>query len=117
MFADEELVKWWRTDHCPAGSDGKSCWCEPGRDNKCWERRLKKASDPMDPLSPVMHILKGGEDSIGLLEAVQRVYINIGSCSEPCWTNHLTNFFVIDPTERGYYRDALTSANADASCP
>ena len=33
---------------------------------------------------PVHHILKGGEDSIGALEAVQRVYFNIGSCSEQC---------------------------------
>ncbi len=40
---------------------------------------------------PVMHILKGGEDSVGADLAVLRVYVNIGMCSEECWQNNLTN--------------------------
>jgi len=38
---------------------------------------------------PVMHILKGGEDSVGADLAVIRVYVNIGMCSEQCWQNNL----------------------------
>lgn len=116
-FPDEEVLKWWKTDRCPAGADEKTCWCEPGKNGKCWERRLKKASDPMDPNDPIKHILKGGEDSIGLLEAIQRVYINIGSCSEPCWVNHLTNFFAIDPTQRGFYQTPFNIGQCRRDCP
>ncbi|MBC7372062.1 MAG: cytochrome c [Bdellovibrionaceae bacterium] len=50
----------------------------------------------------VMHILKGGEDSVGPDLAVQRVYANIGMCAEQCWTNHLTNTRELDPSIRGY---------------
>ena len=116
-FPDEEVMKWWKTDHCASGADVRSCWCEPGSNNKCWERRLKKASDPMDPADPIKHILKGGEDSIGLLEAIQRVYINIGSCSETCWVNHLTNFFVVDPTQRGYGQTPFDIGQCRRDCP
>ena len=87
------------------------------QNNKCWERRTKKADDPMDPNSPVMHILKGGEDSIGALEAVQRVYINIGSCSETCWENHLTNFFVLDPNDRGFGQTPFNIGQCRRDCP
>ena len=38
---------------------------------------------------PVMHILKGGEDSVGVDLAILRVYVNIGMCSEECWQNNL----------------------------
>lgn len=40
---------------------------------------------------PVMHILKGGEDSVGADLAVLRVYVNIGMCSDECWQNNLQN--------------------------
>jgi hypothetical protein len=116
-FPEEELVKWYRASQCPAGADEGACWCEPNRPGKCWERRLKKPSDPMDPMSPVKHILKGGEDSIGLLEAIQRVYINIGSCSETCWMNHLTNFFVVDPAQRGYGQTSFNIGQCRRDCP
>lgn len=39
----------------------------------------------------VMHILKGGEDSVGADLALIRVYVNIGMCSEECWQNNLIN--------------------------
>ncbi len=116
-FPDEVLTKWYKTDHCAPGASEDTCWCEPGHSTKCWEKRTKNASDPMDPQSPVMHILKGAEDSIGALEAIQRVYINIGSCSEPCWTNHLTNFFVVDPTDRGFGQTPFNIGQCRRDCP
>ena len=116
-FPNEELIKWFKTDHCAKDADQQTCWCEPGRNNKCWERRTKKSTDPMDASDPIMHILKGGEDSIGALEAVQRVYINIGSCSETCWENHLTNFFVLDPNDRGFGQTPFNIAQCRRDCP
>ena len=47
-------------------------------------------------------VLKGGEDSIGYNEAIQRVYFNIGSCAEQCWINHLTDLRAADPEQRNY---------------
>jgi hypothetical protein len=38
---------------------------------------------------PVMHVLKGGEDTVGADLAMLRVYVNIGMCSEKCWQNNL----------------------------
>lgn len=32
------------------------------------------------------HVLKGGEDSVGDRLALIRVYVNIGMCTEECWT-------------------------------
>ena len=37
----------------------------------------------------VHHILKGGEDNVGIDLALERVYVNIGMCSEECWQNNL----------------------------
>lgn len=91
---EEDIIKWRKTSQCPAGGDERTCWCEPGKDGKCWERSRKKEF--------VHHILKGGEDSIGTLEAIQRVYFNIGSCSEEGWVNHLTDMRQLDPTMRGF---------------
>lgn len=69
----EHLVnKWRKTASCPAGADEASCWCE-SKAGKCWERSEKREM--------VHNILKGGEDFIGALEAIQRVYFNIGSCA------------------------------------
>jgi hypothetical protein len=50
----------------------------------------------------VPHILKGGEDSIGVNEAIQRVYFNIGSCAEQCWVNHIPDLRAVDPAQRNY---------------
>ena len=91
---EEQVTKWRPVTACPAGSNDRSCWCEPGKDGKCWERSQKTEA--------VYHILKGGEDSIGALEAVQRVYFNIGSCSEQCWVNHITDLRQADPKHRGF---------------
>jgi len=91
---EEQVTKWRPATSCAAGADERTCWCEPGRDGKCWERSQKTER--------VHHILKGTEDSIGALEAIQRVYFNIGSCSEQCWVNHITDLRQADPKHRGF---------------
>lgn len=93
-FADTDVVRWHKTAACPAGAPETQCWCEPGKPGKCWERARKRET--------VHHILKGGEDSVGALGAIQRVYFNIGSCSEQCWLNHLTDLRQLDPTARNF---------------
>lgn len=35
-------------------------------------------------------------------EAIQRVYFNIGSCSEQCWVNHVPDLRAADPKQRNY---------------
>jgi hypothetical protein len=65
----------------------------------------------------VHHILKGGEDSIGGLEAIQRVYFNIGSCAEACWVNHLTDFRQVDPQQRGFGQTSFRIGQCRRDCP
>lgn len=86
-----DVKKWRKTANCEGHEE---CWCEPGRDGKCWEKSVKNEE--------VHHILKGGEDDIGALEAIQRVYFNIGSCAEQCWTNHISDIRAADPEQRNY---------------
>ncbi|MEO8040272.1 MAG: cytochrome c [Betaproteobacteria bacterium] len=93
-FAGEQVVKWRKTNGCATGEGEDKCWCEPGHQGKCWVRSTQ--------IETVNHILKGGEDSIGALEAIQRVYFNIGSCSEQCWVNHLTDLRQVDPAMRNF---------------
>lgn len=62
--------------------------------SKCWKKRTEDMQ--------VMHILKGGEDSVGADLAVQRVYVNIGMCAEQCWFNHLSDMRQTNPRERLY---------------
>ncbi|MEO8628389.1 MAG: cytochrome c [Betaproteobacteria bacterium] len=91
-FGGESVNKWRKVASCAKSESDISCWCEPERDGKCWQKSIKEET--------VHHILKGGEDSIGALEAIQRVYFNIGSCSEQCWVNHLTDLRQLDPQAR-----------------
>jgi len=105
----EEVVKWRKVTQCPVGADERSCACEPGREGKCWERSKKT--------EPVHHILKGGEDSIGPLEAIQRVYFNIGSCSEESWVNHLTDMRQLDPAQHGFGQTSFDIGQARRDCP
>ncbi len=65
----------------------------------------------------VFHILKGGEDSVGDLLAVQRVYINIGSCSEQCWLNHLTDLYQVDPEQRNFGQTPFDVGQCRRDCP
>src|SRR5262249_15379185 len=53
-FEGEDVVKWRPVASCPATpAAGTKCWCEPGRDGKCWLQSRAKET--------VHHILKGGE--------------------------------------------------------
>jgi hypothetical protein len=106
---EEDVDKWRKAPSCPAGAHPRACWCEPGKPGKCWEKSVKR--------EPVRHILKGGEDSIGDHEAVQRVYFNIGSCAEACWVNHLTNLRELDPTRRGFGQTPFDIGQCRRDCP
>jgi mono/diheme cytochrome c family protein len=108
-FADEAVPKWRPATSCDASAPAGSCWCEPGREGKCWRRDVQKTA--------VHHILKGGEDSIGVNEAVQRVYFNIGVCSEECWVNHLTDFRQIDPQQRNFGQTPFDIGQCRRDCP
>jgi hypothetical protein len=108
-FPDEVVVKWRRVASCSPGSADDTCWCEPGKAGKCWHRSSQKTE--------VRHILKGGEDSIGEAEAVQRVYFNIGSCSEQCWVNHLTDLRQLDPFQRNYGQTPFDIGQCRRDCP
>lgn len=91
---EQRILKWRKAASCPADAPASECWCEPGRTGKCWLRS--------EMVERVPNILKGGEDSIGVQEAIQRVYFNIGSCAEQCWMNHLPDLRVADPHARNY---------------
>ncbi len=118
-FQNEVVNKWRKVSECPAGQAGPAgqkgkdasdpCWCEPGRDGKCWLRSTQTET--------VHHILKGGEDSIGVLEAIQRVYFNIGSCAEQCWVNHLTDLRQIDPQQRNFGQTPFDIGQCRRDCP
>lgn len=109
IFAGEQVMKWRKTASCVGSSDETLCWCEPGRDGKCWKKSLEQET--------VHHILKGGEDSIGALEAIQRVYFNIGSCSEQCWVNHLSDLRQLDPQQRGFGQTPFNIGQCRRDCP
>lgn len=108
-FAGESVLKWRKVSTCGEDRNEASCWCEPGRDGKCWKKSLQQET--------VHHILKGGEDSIGAIEAIQRVYFNIGSCSEQCWMNHLSDLRQIDPQQRGFGQTPFNIAQCRRDCP
>ena len=123
-FAGENITKWRKAESCGAEKDQDKCWCEPGRDNKCWvkstrndDKTVVKLGDKQVTLNGVHHILKGGEDSIGALEAIQRVYFNIGSCSEQCWVNHLTDTRQVDPVQRGFGQTPFNIGQCRRDCP
>lgn len=91
---EHRILKWRMTGSCAADADSAACWCEPDKPGKCWERRERTELVP--------NILKGGEDSVGINEAIQRVYFNIGSCAEQCWLNHIPDLRAADPAKRNY---------------
>ena len=91
------------------GSGDANCWCEPGA--------TASAGSAARATETVHHILKGGEDSIGALEAIQRVYFNIGSCSEQCWVNHLTDLRQLDPQRPQLRPDAVRHRPVPARLP
>ncbi|SEP02665.1 cytochrome c [Nitrosovibrio sp. Nv6] len=105
-FENEQVTRWRKVTNCSAGDP--DCWCEPGRASKCWQRGAETAT--------VHHLLKGGEDSIGALEAIQRVYFNIGGCSEQCWANHLTDLRQFDPRGRNFGQTPLDIGQCRRDC-
>ena len=110
VFQGEDVLKWRKVAACPATPAAEAkCWCEPGRDGKCWLQSRQKET--------VHHILKGGEDSIGALEAIQRVYFNIGSCAEACWLNHLTDMRQLDPQGRNFGQTPFDIGQCRRDCP
>ena len=106
-FAGEMVDKWRKVAACR--DNEPACWCEPGRDGKCWRKGVGRET--------VHHILKGGEDSIGANEAIQRVYFNIGSCSEQCWVNHLTDLRQLDPQGRNFGQTPFDIGQCRRDCP
>jgi hypothetical protein len=101
------VLKWRKASQCPEGP-ATTCWCEPEKTNKCWERSERSEQVP--------NILKGGEDSIGLPEALQRVYFNIGSCAEQCWLNHVPDLRAVDPGQRNYGQTPLDIGQCRRDC-
>src|SRR3546814_11215517 len=88
-------------------SDWSSDVCSS--DLKCWRKGVAQET--------VHHILKGGEDSNGFHEAIQRVYFNIGSCSEQCWVNHITDLRQLDPQGRNFGQSPFDNAQCRRDCP
>ena len=124
VFKGETVTKWRKAATCGAEKDEGKCWCEPGRDGKCWQKSLRDddtttvyLGGQKVVLPGVHHILKGGEDSIGALEAIQRVYFNIGSCSEQCWVNHFADMRQVDPQQRGFGQTSFDIGQCRRDCP
>lgn len=104
---EHRVLKWHQASGCPEGPTAR-CWCEPEKPGKCWSRRERNERVP--------HILKGGEDSIGLKEAIQRVYSNIGSCAEQCWLNHVPDLRAADPAQRNHGQTPLDIGQCRRDC-
>jgi len=104
---EHRILKWRKASQCPEGPDA-TCWCEPRKPGKCWQRSER--------VEAVQNILKGGEDSIGAAEAIQRVYFNIGSCAEQCWLNHVPDLRAADPTQRNYGQTPLDIGQCRRDC-
>ena len=51
------------------------------------------------------------------MEAIQRVYFNIGSCAEQCWVNHLTDLRAADPEQRNYGQTPFDIGQCRRDCP
>jgi hypothetical protein len=103
----DKVTRWDVTDSCSPGPNCQVINYKDGR-RKFW----KLTTDTRE----VMHILKGGEDSVGADIAVQRVYVNIGMCAEQCWVNHLSNVRELDPTMRGYAQTPFNIAQCRNDC-
>jgi hypothetical protein len=123
-FPAEVVDKWRKAASCGTEKDEGKCWCEPGRDGKCWQKSTRNddvtavnLGGKRVVLPGVHHILKGGEDSIGAQEAIQRVYFNIGSCAEQCWVNHLSDLRQVDPNQRGFGQTAFNIGQCRRDCP
>ncbi len=102
----------------------------PGTQNNITDFMNKRIFNHVmkDPISgeiseaPTMHVLKGGEDSVGERLALLRVYINIGMCTEECWVPNFPvpgTFFGEDAAQKPMrieqcYKDCEPWNEADA---
>jgi hypothetical protein len=105
-LSEHRVLKWRMASSCADGD--ADCWCEPEKPGKCWLRSEQTERVP--------NILKGGEDSIGFAEAVQRVYLNIGSCAEQCWVNHIPDMRSVDPRQRNYGQTPVDIGQCRRDC-
>ena len=98
---------WYRV---PAGQSvpGDNYYCDKDHPNKCWRKDLHAIK--------AMGILKDTTDSVGPLDAIKRVYINIGMCSEECWLNHLTDFRVFNRDARNYGQTPFNNGMCRVTC-
>jgi len=124
VFKGEKVTKWRKVSTCGAEKDEGKCWCEPGMSGKCWQMSTRDddtttvfLGGQKVALPGVHHILKGGEDSTGAHEAIQRVYFNIGSCSEQCWVNHFSDMRQVDPEQRGFGQTSFNVGQCRRDCP
>ncbi len=75
--------------------------------------------------APTLHVLKGGEDSVGDHLALIRVYVNIGTCTEECWAPNFPvpgTFFGEKAKQRPFrieqcYKDCEAWNHTDAKMP
>ena len=42
----DDVLKWRKASACAADAAPEACWCEPGREGKCWERSVKTETVP-----------------------------------------------------------------------
>jgi len=124
VFKGEKITKWRKVNTCGAEKDEGKCWCEPGANSKCWQMSTRDddtttvfLGGQKVVLPGVHHILKGGEDSTGAHEAIQRVYFNIGSCAEQCWVNHFSDMRQVDPEQRGFGQTPFNVGQCRRDCP
>ncbi len=124
VFKGEKITKWRKVNTCGAEKDEGKCWCEPGANGKCWQMSTRDddtttvfLGGQKVVLPGVHHILKGGEDSTGAHEAIQRVYFNIGSCAEQCWVNHFSDMRQVDPEQRGFGQTPFNVGQCRRDCP
>jgi hypothetical protein len=104
----EVVLKWRKAKQCPVGAEKHTCWCEPGKLGKCWQKGVRTEH--------IRHLLFGGEDSIGLRESIQRAYLNTGSCAETALVNHLENPLQLDPSQRAFGQTPFDIGQARRDC-
>jgi hypothetical protein len=110
--------------HKPAFPETFSKWVNVGANVNCSEAE-KEASTCVTVKSgtwryermtdSIPHVLKGGEDAIGPAGSVQRVYLNIFSCTETCVSNSLSDLFVFQG--RNFQQTPVDIGECRQDCP
>lgn len=92
---------------------------------RVFEHEMKHPITGEVKTAPTLHVLKGGEDSVGDHLALIRVYVNIGMCTEECWVPKFPQpgtFFGEKAAQRPFRIDECYQAceawnHADAKMP